>query len=143
MTFKILLGDSVGWSLFFFSLVFVAVCTQLTKTSLAKFVPGVALHLLKAAQALFLSGLSWHLHGPLLLTLGLLLCGFGDILLDIPEEKASWAFELGAVAFAAALISLSIAYLGKPLAGHLLMPLSLTNVVIALFLLRWVLPKIE
>ena len=143
MTFNFLIRDSMGWSLLFFILVVVAVCTQLAKTSIAKSVPGIVLHLIKAAPALFLAGLSWHLHEPLLLTLGLLLCGCGDILLDIPKEKASWGFEAGALAFAAALICLSIAYLGKPLAGHLLMPLSLTNLVIAVFILRWVLPKIK
>ena len=143
MTFNFLIRDSIGWSLFFFILVIVAVCTQLNKTSIAKSVPGLVLHLIKAAPALFLAGLAWHLHPPLVLTLGLVLCGCGDILLDIPEEKASWGFEVGAVAFAAALICLSIAYLGKPLDGHLLMPLSLTNFVIAVFILRWVLPKIK
>ena len=143
MTFSLLIRDSVGWSVFFLILVVAAVCTQLTRTAVAKSAPGVVLHLIKAAPALFLAGLSWHLHGPLLLTSGLLLCACGDILLDIPEEKAPWGFEVGAVAFAAALVCLSIAYLGKLLDGRLLMPLSLTNVVIALFILRWVLPKIK
>ena len=143
MTFNVLIRDSIGWSLFFFILVGIAVCTQLTKASIAKSVPGVVLHLIKAAPALFLAGLSWYLHEPLLLTVGLLLCACGDILLDIPQEKAPWAFQAGAVAFAAALICLSIAYLGKPHGARLLMPLSLTNIVIALFILRWVLPKLK
>src|SRR5258705_10984596 len=107
MTFSCLIRDSLGWSLVFFTLVVIAVCTQLTKTSLARYVPGIVLHLAKAAPALFLAGLSWHLHAPLFLILGFLLCASGDILLDIPEEKVSWGFEAGALAFAAALVCLS------------------------------------
>ena len=141
MTFSLLLGDSIGWSLLFFSLVVIAVFTQLTKTTVSRSFPVLARALIKAAPALFLAGLSWHLHESLV-ALGFLLCAAGDLLLDLPEEKAPLAFEVGAVSFAAALICFSIASHAKPLAGHILLPLSLTNVVIAIFILRWVLPKI-
>lgn len=141
MTFNFLLGDSIVWSLVFFALVIVAVCTQLTKTTLSRSLPILVRALIKAAPALFLSGLFCHLH-EYLLTLGFLLCGVGDILLDLPEKKAPRAFQVGAVSFAAALICFSVASLGKPLEGHILLPLSLTNIVISLFVLRWVVPKI-
>lgn len=141
MTFKFLILDSIGWSLLFFALVVVAVFTQLTKTTLSRALPVLVRALIKAAPALFLAGLFWHLHESLL-TLGFLLCGCGDILLDLPEEKTPWAFEVGAVSFAAALICFSVASLGKPLDGHILLPLSLTNIAIAIFILRWVLPRI-
>ncbi len=143
MTFKFLIKDSIVWSLLFFTLVVIAVGTQSTKGSLAKGIPDLVRALIKAAPALFLAALSWHSQEPLLLTLGFLLCGCGDVLLDIPKKRAPWGFQVGAIVFAAALICLSIAYLGKPLDGHVLMPLSLTNIVIALFILRWVLPKIK
>jgi len=141
MTFKFLLLDSIGWTLFFFALVIVAVCTQLTKTTLSRSLPVLVRALIKAAPALLLAGLCWNL-GALLPVFGFLLCASGDILLDLPEDKAPRAFEAGAISFAAALICFSIASYGKPLGGHILLPLSLTNIAIALFILRWVLPKI-
>jgi len=112
------------------------------KTTLFRRLPVLVRALIKAAPALFLAGLSWYLDQSLV-ALGFLLCGIGDILLDLPEEKARYAFEVGAVSFAAALICFSIASYQKPLDGHLLLPLSLTNVVIAVFILRWVLPSIS
>lgn len=142
MRFNFLLRDSLGWTLVFFVLVALAVFTQLTKTTSLKGLPVWLRALIKAAPALFLSGLSWYLGQPLV-ALGFLLCGFGDILLDIPEEKASWAFEAGAISFAAALACFSIASYQNQLPGRPLWPLSLTNIVIALFILRWVLPYIR
>ena len=141
MIFKFLIRDSIGLSLFFFTLVIVAVSTQLTKTTLSRSLPVLVRALIKAAPALFLAGLCWNL-GELLPVFGFLLCASGDILLDLPEDKAPRAFEAGAISFAAALICFSIASYGKPLGGHILLPLSLTNIAIALFILRWVLPKI-
>ena len=140
--FKFLIRDSIGWSVVFFTLVIVAVCTQLTKTTGSRSLPVLLRALIKAAPALFLAGLFWNLHQSLL-TFAFLLCGCGDILLDLPEDKAPRAFQLGAISFAAALICFSIASYGKPLNGHVLLPLSLTNIAIALFILRWVLPKIS
>jgi uncharacterized membrane protein YhhN len=141
MTFNFLIRDSIAWTLIFFALVVLAVFTQCTKTTFSRSLPVFLRALIKAAPALFLAGLCWHLQASLV-ALAFLLCGVGDILLDLPEEKAPLAFEFGAVSFAAALICFSVASLGKPLGGHILLPLSLTNIVIALFVLRWVLRKI-
>ncbi len=142
MTFNYLITDSLGSTLVFFALVALAVFTQLTKTTLCKGLPVYLRALIKAAPALFLAGLSWNFEAGLV-ALGFLLCAIGDILLDLPEDKAPLAFELGAVSFAAALVCFSIASLGKPLPGYALLPLSLTNIVIAVFVLRWVLPKLK
>jgi len=141
MTFNFLIRDSLPWTLILFTLVVLAVFTQLTKTTVSRSLPVFLRALIKAAPALFLAGLSLYLQESLV-ALAFLLCGIGDILLDLPEEKAPLAFELGAVSFAAALVCFSIACLGKPLPGRFLMPLSLTNIVIAVFVLRWVLPKL-
>lgn len=141
VTLHYLIRDSLGWTLFFFALVALAVFTQLTKTGLSRSTPVALRALIKAAPALFLAALSWgSTHS--LIALGFLLCAIGDILLDLPEEKAPKAFEIGAISFAAALICFSIASFKNQLAGQPLRPLSLTNVVIAIFILRWVLPKI-
>lgn len=142
MKSSFLLRDSLGWTLVFFALVALAVFTQLTKTTSLKGLPVLPRAVIKAAPALFLSGLSWYLGQPLV-ALAFLFCSCGDILLDIPEEKASWAFEAGAISFAAALVGFSIASFENQLRGHPLRPLSLTNIVIAIFILRWVLPKIQ
>ena len=142
MKFSFLLRDSPGWTVVFFVLVILAVFTQLTKKTSSKSLPVLPRALIKAAPALFLSGLSWYLGAPLV-ALAFLLCACGDILLDIPEEKVSWAFEAGAISFAAALVCFSIASYEHQLPGHPLRPLSLTNIAIAVFILRWVVPKIK
>jgi uncharacterized membrane protein YhhN len=142
MRFSFLLGDSLGWTLIFFALVALAVFTQLTKNTSLRKLPVLPRAVIKAAPALFLSAFSWYLGAPLV-ALAFLLCGCGDILLDIPEEKASWAFEAGAISFAAALACFSIASYGHQLPGRPLRPLSLTNIAIAFFILRWVVPKIK
>lgn len=139
MTFNYLLRDSLGWTLFFFALVAVAVFTQLMKKKLS--IPIGLRALLKAAPALFLSGLCFYLDYRLV-GAGFLLCAVGDILLDLPEEKAPLAFEIGAGSFGVALIVFAVASYFNPLAGHPLRPLALTNIVIAIFILRWVLPSI-
>ena len=138
MTFNYLLGDSTAWTLFFFGLVVVAVFTQLMKEKLTMPYPLRAL--IKAAPALFLSGLCWYL-GQNLVAVGFLLCAVGDILLDIPEKKFPKAFEIGAGSFGVALIVFAVASYYKPLAGHPLRPLVLTNIIIALFMIRWVFPN--
>ena len=140
MTFKLLLSDSLVWTILFFVLVVLAVLTQ---HAITKSVPYVVRGPVKAAPALFLAVLSWYLQGPPLLALSFLLCACGDILLDISKATFPKAFELGAGAFAGALICLSLAYLDKPLAGRPLILLSLSNIVIALFVCLWVLPKIK
>ncbi len=142
MTFNFLIRDSFLWTLVFFLLVVLAVFTQLTKTTVSQSLPVFLRALIKAAPALFLAGLCFYLELPLV-ALAFLLCAVGDILLDLPEDKAPLAFEIGALSFAAALVCFSIASLGKPLPNHILMPLSLTNIVIAIFVLRWVLPKLK
>lgn len=142
MNFSFLIRENIGWSLIFFALVAVAVFTQLTKETISKSLPVFLRALLKAGPALFLAGLSWYLEQPLI-ALAFFLCSVGDILLDLPEDRAPHAFELGALSFAAALICFSIASYRKPLDGYPLLPLSLTNIVIAVFILRWVLPKIK
>jgi hypothetical protein len=140
MTFKLLLRDSFVWTILFFVLTVLAVLTQ---HGLTKSVPYVVRGPVKAAPALFLAVLSWYLEGPPLLTLGFWLCACGDILLDISKTTFLRAFELGAGVFAGALICLSLAYLDKPLDGRPLILLSLTNIVIALFVCLWVLPRIK
>ena len=142
MPFSFLIRDNIVWTLAFFALVILAVFTQLTKTTASSSLPLPLRAVIKAAPALFLAGLSWYLDHSLV-ALAFLLCSLGDILLDLPEERAPHAFELGAISFAAALICFSIASYRKPLDGHILLPLSLTNIVIAVFVLRWVLPKLK
>lgn len=142
MRFSWLIRDYLGWTLIFFALVAVAVYTQLTKTTRLKSIPVYPRAFLKAAPALFLSGLSLYLGQPLI-AVAFLLCAIGDILLDIPEEQAPLAFEIGAISFAAALICFAFGSWQNQLEGHPLLPLSLTNIVIAIFVLRWVFPKLK
>ena len=142
MTYDWLLRDSVPTTVIFFVLVAVAVFTQLTKTTASKSTPYVLRALLKAAPALFLSQLAWRLDLPLVGLL-FLFCSLGDILLDLPEEKVPHGFQLGAISFAAGLVCVCVLSYQRPLPGHPLLPLSLTNVVIAIFVLRWVLPRLH
>jgi uncharacterized membrane protein YhhN len=129
-------------TLVFFALVVIAVFTQLTKNTTSRSIPFWLRALLKAAPALFLTGISWT-EGQPLVALMFLFCSLGDILLDLPEEKVPLGFQLGAVSFAAALICVCILSYQRPLPGRPLVPLSITNVVIAIFVLRWVLPKLR
>ena len=124
----------------FFVLASVALLTQ---TARARSLPYVVRGPVKAAPAFFLAGLSSYLNGPPLLTLAFFLCACGDILLDMAKASFAWAFEAGALVFAVALICLSVLYLSKPLPGSPLLALSLSNIVLALFVCVWVLPKIK
>lgn len=126
----------------FFVLVVIAVFTQLTKTTTSRGIPFWLRALLKAAPALFLTWLSWSV-GSSLLALLFLFCSLGDILLDLPEEKVPHGFQLGAVSFAAALVCVCILSYQNSKPGHPLLLLSITNVVIASFVLRWVLPALH
>jgi len=90
---------------------------------------------------LFLTGLAWTLDQPLVALL-FLFCSLGDVLLDLPEEKVPHGFQLGAVSFAAALVCVCVLSYQHLLPGKPLLPLSITNIVIAIFVLRWVLPKL-
>jgi len=72
-----------------------------------------------------------------------LFCSLGDILLDLPEDKFPRGFEIGGISFALALICVCILSNQRPLLHHPLVPLAITNVVIAIFVLRWVLPKLQ
>jgi uncharacterized membrane protein YhhN len=141
MTFNYLIRDSATWTLLFFVLVALAVFTQLTKETLSKSLPVFLRAPIKAAPAVFLSGLCFYLELHLV-GAGFLLCAVGDILLDLPEPRYPLAFEFGAVSFGIALIVFAVASYYKPLAGHPLRPLVITNVVIALFIIRWVFPSI-
>jgi YhhN-like protein len=128
------------WTIIFFVLAAVALLTQ---TARARSVTYVVRGPVKAAPAFFLAGFSWYLNGPPLLTLAFLLCACGDILLDMAKAAFTWAFEAALFVFAAALICLSVAYLSKPLAGNPLLPLSLPNGVLTLFVSVLVLPKVK
>jgi hypothetical protein len=132
--------DFVVWTIIFFVLAGVALLTQ---TARARSVTYVVRGPVKAAPAFFLAGLSWYLDGPPLLTIAFFLCACGDILLDMAKAGFGWAFEAGVIVFAAALICLSFVYLSKPLPGQPLLPLSLPNIVLALFVCVLVLPKIK
>ena len=142
MKFDWLLRDSIQTTLIFFVLVAIAVFTQITKTTTSKSIPFILRALLKAGPALFLVGLSWSL-GENLVALLFLFCSLGDILLDLPEDKVPHGFQLGAISFAAGLVCVCILSLQRQLPGHPLLPLSITNIVIALFVLRWVLPRLR
>lgn len=141
MTFNYLLKDSGLWTVIFFALVIAAVFTQLMKKTTFAGLPDIPRALIKAAPALFLSGLCFYL-AEYLVAAGFLLCAIGDVLLDIPEEKAPLAFEFGAGSFAVALIVFAVASYYHQLAGHPLRPLTITNIAIALFIIRWVYTKI-
>ncbi len=142
MTFSFLLRGSLELTLVFFGLVVIAVFTQLTKTTTSKSLPVFLRALLKAAPALLLTGLAWYLDRPLIAAL-FLFCSLGDILLDLPEDRYPFGFQIGAISFAAALVCVCIASYQNQLPGRPLVPLSLTNIAIALFVLRWVLPKLK
>ena len=142
MKFDWLLRGSAQVTIVFFALVAVAVFTQLTKNTTSRSLPFWLRALLKAAPALFLTWLGWYVDEPLAALL-FLFCSIGDILLDFPEDKVPHGFQLGAVSFAAALICVCILSYQRPLEGHPLVPLTITNIVIASFVLRWVLPKLS
>ena len=142
MRFEWLLTNSVEVTAIFFVLVAIAVFTQLTKDTTSRSLPFWLRALLKAAPALFLTGLSWNVGQPLV-ALMFLFCSLGDILLDLPEEKVPHGFQLGAISFAAALILVCILSYQRPWPGYPLLPLSITNIVIAIFVLRWVLPRLR
>lgn len=128
------------WTIIFFALAGLALLTQ---HSVAKPVPYLVRGPVKAAPALFLAAVSWYLNGPQLLTIAFLLCACGDFLLDMAKAGFTRAFEAGAVMFATALVCLSFVYLSRPLPGQPLLLLSLPNIVLALFVCIWVLPKIK
>lgn len=137
---NVLLFNSFGWTTLFCVLVFIAVLTQ---HRITRSVPYLVRGPVKAAPAFFLAVVSWYLNGPPLLTFAFLLCGCGDILLDIAKVSVSWAFEVGAAVFAIALACLSLVYLSKPLADRPLLLLSLPNLVLSVFVCFWVLPKLQ
>jgi uncharacterized membrane protein YhhN len=142
MKFDWLLRDSGTLTVIFFVLVALAVFTQITKTTTSRSLPYPLRALLKAAPALFLAGLAWSLDQSLV-ALTFVFCSLGDILLDLPEEKVPHGFQLGAISFAAGLVCVCILSYQHQLPGKPLLPLSITNVVIAIFVLRWVLPRLH
>jgi hypothetical protein len=135
-----LLARSVHVTAVFFVLVVIAVFTQLTKNTTSRSIPIWLRALLKAAPALFLTWIS--LNQPLVALL-FLFCSLGDILLDLPEDKVPHGFQLGAVSFAAGLVCVCLLSYQRHVTDYPLLPLSITNIVIAVFVLRWVLPKIH
>ena len=137
-----LLGRSAELTVVFFLLVVIAVFTQLTKKTTSRSIPFWLRALLKALPALFLTWLAWSV-GPPLLALLFVFCSLGDILLDLPEEKVPNGFQLGAVSFAAGLVCVCLLSYQRHVTDLPLLPLSITNIVIAIFVLRWVLPKIH
>ena len=141
MKFDWLLRDSAQVTIIFFALVAVAVFTQLFKNTITRGLPYLLRALLKAAPALFLTGLSYSV-GELHTALMFLFCSLGDILLDLPEDKFPSGFKFGGISFAVALIFVCILSYQHPLPGYPLVPLAITNIVIAIFVLRWVLPKL-
>ncbi|HEX2268834.1 MAG TPA: lysoplasmalogenase family protein [Pyrinomonadaceae bacterium] len=141
MTFSFLLRESLELTLVFFGLVVIAVLTQLTKTTASKSLPVFLRALLKAAPALLLTGLAAYLDRPLIAAL-FLFCSIGDILLDL-EDNWPRAFNAGAISFAAALICVCLASYRNQLPGRPLVPLSLTNIVMAIFVLRRALPRLK
>jgi len=142
MRFDWLLRGSAQVTIVFFALVAVAVFTQLFKNTITRSLPFWLRALLKAGPALFLTWLSWYVGEPLT-ALMFLFCSLGDILLDLPEDKFPRGFEIGGISFALALICVCILSNERPLLHHPLVPLAITNVVIAIFVLRWVLPKLQ
>ena len=129
-------------TLLFFALVILAVFTQLTKETTSKSIPYPLRAVFKAAPALLLSGLSFYLDQRFV-ALTFLFCAIGDIFLDLPENKAPHGFQIGAVSFAVALICVMVLSYQRQVPGHPLLPLALTNVVIAVFVLRWVFPMLK
>ena len=142
MTSSWLLRDSTGLTLAFFALVIVAVFTQLTKETASKSIPYPLRAVIKAAPALLLAGLSFYLDQQLV-ALTFMFCAIGDIFLDLPETKVPHGFQIGAISFALALICVMVLSYQKQVPGRPLLPLALTNVVIAVFVLRWVFPMLK
>jgi len=142
MTFDWLLRDSAGLTIVFFVLVIVAVVTQLRKDKTSRPLPYLLRAVIKAAPALLLAGLSFYLDQRLV-ALAFLFCAIGDIFLDLPENKAPHGFQIGAVSFALALVCVIILSHQRELPAQPLMPLAMTNVIIAIFVLRWVFPLMK
>lgn len=142
MNFSLLLRDSAGLTVLFFALVVLAVFTQLTKDSTSKSLPVYLRAVIKAAPALFLTVLSWYL-GQTLIGLIFLFCSIGDIFLDLPEDRVAYGFQIGAISFAVALVLVCVASNQRSVSGYPLLPLAFTNIVIAVFVLRWVFPMLK
>ena len=142
MNFSLLLRDSVGLTVLFFALVVLAVFTQLNKEKALKSLPVYLRALIKAAPALLLSVLSFYLDQTLIGLL-FLFCGIGDIFLDLPEDRVAYGFQIGAISFAVALVLVCVASKQRQVAGYPLLLLSLTNIIIAVFVLRWVFPMMK
>ncbi len=134
--------DSAAWTLVFFGLVMLSVFTQLTRHSRSKSLPVLLRALIKAAPTLLLAGLAVYLTQPLV-ALAFALSSIGQLLSDLEEENVLYGFQLETISFTAALVVFSIAIYQKQFPGHLLLPLSLTNYVIAVFILRWALPRVS
>ena len=142
MTFDWLLRDSAVLTILFFALVILAVFTQLRKDKTSRPVPYLLRAVIKAAPALLLSGLALYLDERLV-ALTFLFCAIGDIFLDLPENKSPHGFQIGAVSFALALVCVCILSYQRQVPGAPLLPLAITNFVIALFVLRWVFPMLK
>ena len=142
MNFDWLLRDSGGLTALFFALVALAVFTQLIKATTLKWLPPLLRAFIKAAPALFLTVIAWQL-GQGLIAFLFLFCVIGDVFLDLPEDKVPHGFQIGAIAFAVALVLVAIASCQRQVPNHPLLPLAITNIVIAIFILRWVFPMMS
>ena len=142
MNFDWLLRDSGGLTAIFFVLVILAVVTQVLKNSKLKSLHPLLRAFIKAAPALFLALLSWKL-GQGLIAFLFLFCAIGDVFLDLPEDKVPHGFQIGAISFAVALVLVAIASCHRQVPGFPLLPLALINIVIAIFVLRWVFPLMK
>lgn len=138
----LLLRGSGGLTALFFGLVILAVITQVLKTSTLKSLPPLLRAFIKAAPALFLAVLSWQLDQQLIAFI-FLFCAIGDVFLDLPEDKVPHGFQIGAISFAVALVLVAIASNDRQVSGFPLLFLALTNIVIAVFVLRWVFPLMK
>ena len=142
MKFDWLLRDSGRLTLVFFVLVILAIVTQLMKNTRLKSLPPLLRAFIKAAPALFLTVLAWQL-GQGLIAFLFLFCAIGDVFLDLPENKVPHGFQIGAISFAVALVLVSIASCHRQVPGFPQLPLAITNIVIAVFVLRWVFPLMK
>lgn len=142
MKFDWLLRDSVQLTVIFCVLAVIAVFTQLTKETITRSLPYPVRGFVKAAPALLLTVISYYVGEPLT-ALMFLFCTFGDILLDLPQDKYPLGFPSGGISFAIALLFVCILSYQHPLPAHPLVPLAITNIVIAIFVLRWVLASLH
>ena len=97
--------------------------------------------MIKAAPALFLTGLSWYLDQTLI-ALIFLFCASATSSLTFRKTKWRMGFRLARYRLRWRWFGL-VASRQRAVAGYPLLPLALTNIVIAVFVLRWVFPMLK